>query len=96
MRDFDTNGLRLAEFQAKLFEGSSRRFDCSSKIFLRRFLKSNLLKQLDRNESSLISLSPEEALDEIENEFVTLLYSSEKLATFATKFKNRINGRKQV
>ena len=83
MRDFDTNGLRLAEFQASLFEASVKRYDCSSKIFLRRFLKSDILKQLDLNESSFISLNTEAALDEIENEFGETDYGKEKYSADA-------------
>lgn len=46
MRKFDHNGLLIAEFQGKLFE-SSADLNCSSPIFIRRFLHSNLLKKLD-------------------------------------------------
>ena len=37
MRELDTNGLRLCEYQGKLFEESASRFPCSTKVFLRRF-----------------------------------------------------------
>lgn len=46
MREFDHNGLLLAEYQGKLFE-KSEEMECSSPIFIRRFLHSNLLKSLD-------------------------------------------------
>jgi len=69
MREFDENGLRLAEYQARLFEQSTIREDCSSKVFLRRFFYSDLLKKLDQNESSLLSLDVEEGLESIENQF---------------------------
>ena len=39
MREFDHNGLLLAEFQGKLFE-KSEELNCSSPIFIRRFLHS--------------------------------------------------------
>ena len=51
MREFDLNGLRLAEYQAQLFEYSAEHLECSSAVFLRRFLHSDLLKILDLNES---------------------------------------------
>lgn len=69
MREFDINGIRLAEYQANLFEKSVERFDCSTKIFLRRFLLSDILKTLDQNESAFISMTVDEALSNIEDAF---------------------------
>lgn len=46
MKEFDHNGLMLAEYQGKLFEKSVE-LDCSSSIFIRRFLHSELLNDLD-------------------------------------------------
>ena len=51
MRAFDHNGLLLAEFQGKLFE-KSEELNCSSPIFIRRFLHSDLLKKLDDGNSN--------------------------------------------
>ena len=48
MRKFDHNGLLLAEYQGKLFEKSTE-LNCSTGIFMRRFLHSHLLKKLDTN-----------------------------------------------
>ena len=48
MKNFDHNGLLLAEYQGKLFEKSTE-LDCSTGIFLRRFLHSDLLEKLDTN-----------------------------------------------
>ena len=39
MRQFDHNGLMLAEYQGKLFERSNE-LDCSTAGFIRRFLQS--------------------------------------------------------
>ncbi|MCI1244520.1 MAG: hypothetical protein LKG11_00970 [Bacilli bacterium] len=69
MREFDANGLRLAEFQGRLFEKSADVFDCSTKVFLRRFFYSDLLKAIDKNDSVLLSLDPLEGLGEIESQF---------------------------
>ena len=80
MRTLDTNGLRLCEFQAKLFEASVDRFDCSTSIFLRRFYYSNLLSILDKNNSSLLSLDVSEGLDEIEKQFGESDYGNEKIS----------------
>ena len=80
MRILDTNGLRLCEFQAKLFEASVDRFDCSTSIFFRRFYYSNLLAILDKNNSSLLSLDVSEGLDEIERQFGKSDYGNEKIS----------------
>lgn len=69
MRDFDTNGIRLCEYQGKLFEASVDRFNCSTSVFLRRFFYSDLLEKIDKNNSAIISLDVNEGLDEIENQF---------------------------
>ena len=50
MKEFDHEGLILAEFQGKLFE-KSYELNCSSPIFFRRFLHSELLKKIDKNRS---------------------------------------------
>ena len=77
-REFDENGLLLAGYQAELFEKSVEHCDCSSLIFLRRFLKSEHLKKLDKNESFLLSLNVWEGLEEIEAQFGKSEYGSEK------------------
>ena len=54
MREFDYNGFLLAEYQAKLFEKSVD-LNCSSPVFLRRFLHSDLVNILDENDSTIFS-----------------------------------------
>ncbi|MBR5317296.1 MAG: hypothetical protein IKU39_05320 [Lachnospiraceae bacterium] len=55
MRQFDHNGLLLAEYQGKLFENSNE-LNCSTGVYIRRFLHSDLLKQLDTNNPAFLSL----------------------------------------
>ena len=55
MRNFDHNGLLLAEYQGKLFEKSNE-LNCSTGVYIRRFLHSDLLKKLDTNNPSYLSL----------------------------------------
>ena len=81
MREFDLNGLRLAEYQAKLFEQSAKKLECSTAIFLRRFMYSELLVSLDVNESSLISLNIDDGLKSIEDEFGKTSYGKEKYSS---------------
>ena len=68
MKNFDHNGLLLCDYQGKLFEKSTD-LECSSSVFLRRFLHSNLLKKIDTNTTSNLSLDAEEGLSEITKEF---------------------------
>lgn len=68
MREFDHNGLLLAEYQGKLFE---RSYDLafSTGIFMRRFFHSELLKQLDKNNPVVLSLDINEGIDSIIEQF---------------------------
>ena len=68
MREFDHNGLLLAEYQGKLFEKSNI-LNCSTGIFIRRFLHSELLEQLDTNNPSLLSLDVNEGITSITEQF---------------------------
>jgi hypothetical protein len=80
MREFDLNGLRLAEYQGRLFEESSKHLNCSSSIFIRRFLYSDLLKLLDLNDSSRLSLDVFEGLKLIEEEYGSTNYGKVKFS----------------
>lgn len=82
MREFDHDGLLLAEYQGKLFEKSSE-LNCSTKIFLRRFLHSNLLKQLDQNSTSSLSLDVNEGMNSISEQFNESNYGKEKYSRSA-------------
>lgn len=68
MREFDHTGIILAEYQGKIFEKSVD-LNCSTAIFVRRFLHSNYLKKLDMNDLTSISLDVNEALDSIQSQF---------------------------
>ncbi len=68
MRDFDRDGLILSEYQGKLFEKSSL-LNCSSAVFLRRFIHSQLLKALDTNSPAILSLDVNEGMSSIIDEF---------------------------
>ena len=68
MKKFDHDGLLLAEYQGKLFERSYG-LNCSSAIFIRRFLHSDLSKKLDNNNLSTLSLDVNEGMTSISNQF---------------------------
>ena len=80
MRDFDHNGLLLAEYQGRLFE-KSEELNCSSPIFIRRFLHSDLLNRLDYNKS--ISLDIDEGIQSILEQFGDTSYGKEKYSKAA-------------
>ena len=68
MRDFDHTGLLLAEYQGKIFEKSND-LNCSTAIFIRRFLHSDFLKRMDSNNPAAISLDVNEAMESIQKQF---------------------------
>ena len=77
MREFDHNGLLLAEYQGKLFEKSAD-LNCSSPVFIRRFLHSDLLKVLDENNTNLLSLDVDEGIQNIMDQFGDTSYGKIK------------------
>ncbi len=79
MRQFDHSGLLLAEYQGKLFEKFSE-LQCSTPIFLRRFLHSRLLELLDRNEPAALSLDVNEGMHSITEQFGKSDYGKIKYA----------------
>lgn len=79
MREFDHNGLLLAEFQGKLFERSGE-LDCSTGVFIRRFLHSELLKKLDTNDPSAVSLDVNDGINDILGQFGESDYGKNKFS----------------
>lgn len=82
MRKLDHEGLLLAEYQGKLFEKSAE-LDCSSPIFIRRFLHSDLLKKLDENSTALLSLDVVEGINSIKEQFGDTDYGKTKYSKSA-------------
>ena len=68
MKKFDHNGLLLAEYQGKLLEKSVD-LDCSTAVFLRRFLHSDFVKKMDKNDASSLTLDVNEGMQSIQNQF---------------------------
>ena len=68
MKAFDHDGLLLAEYQGKLFEKSTE-LECSTAVFLRRFLHSDFLKKLDKNETASMTLDVNEGIHSIQIQF---------------------------
>ena len=82
MRNFDHNGLLLAEYQGKLFEKSIE-LNCSTGVYIRRFLHSDLLKKLDTNNPSCVSLDVSEGMNSILEQFGSSDYGKVKYSKSA-------------
>lgn len=68
-REFDKNGLLLAEYQAKLFERSVDEIGSSSAMFIRKFSKSELANDLDLNESVFVDPEVRFGIERLIKEF---------------------------
>ncbi len=79
MIEFDQNGFLLAEYQAKIFEKSFD-LECSSPIFLRRFMHSKLAAKMDEENSALFSLDPIEGIKLINEEYGETKYGESKIS----------------
>lgn len=69
MRRMDNYGLKLCKFQAELFEKSIDETECGSKIFIRRFMLSDLAKRMDGEGFLFEAIDVTDALREIEIQF---------------------------
>lgn len=79
MREFDHGGLLLAEYQGKLFEKSAE-LECSTGIYMRRFIHSDLLKKLDTNNPAAVSLDVNDGLSSMQRQFGNTDYGKEKFS----------------
>lgn len=78
MKKIDALGLKLCSYQATLFEKTINETDCSSQIFIRRFMNSNLAKRMDDTGFIFDSTDYIDALIEIENQYGKSSYGIEK------------------
>lgn len=69
MKKIDSIGLGLCRAQAKLFVDSLSYTDCSSPVFLRRFMNSKVAKRFDICSYLFEASSPDSIFSEIEEEF---------------------------
>ena len=84
MRKFDEYGLSLCRYQAGLFSLSEKRAECSSPVFLRRFMYSDAARRMDGEGFLLESVPPEALIDEIaaeygESDYGKIKYHAEEL-----------------
>lgn len=78
MRKMDSLGLKICSYQAVLFENSIEQTDCSSKIFIRRFMNSNLAKRMDSVGFLFDSIDVSDAIREIEEQYGASAYGVDK------------------
>ena len=78
MKKMDSYGLKLCKFQAELFQKSMSETDCGSKIFIRRFMYSDVAKRMDKEGFLYGAFDIIDALNEIEIEFGPSTYGKEK------------------
>lgn len=69
MKKIDNYGLKLCNFQAELFQKSLTETKCSSKIFIRRFMLSDLAKRMDKNGFLFDATDHSDALHELEAQY---------------------------
>lgn len=80
MRKMDSLGLKMCSYQAALFEKSAVLTDCSSKIFMRRFMNSELARRMDDYGFMFEALDVTDAIVEIEHQYGKSSYGSEKFS----------------
>lgn len=78
MRKIDEIGLNLCKIQAELFERSASTQACSSLIFIRRFMNSQVAQRMDTGSFLFESCEINQIFDEINAQFGKSNYGKEK------------------
>ena len=78
VKKIDRDGLLLCELQAKTFELSLSEQGTSSEIFIRRFMNSNIAKELDNASILQTNLQAKDILERIDEEYGVSEYGSVK------------------
>lgn len=78
MKVIDAIGLKLCKMQARVFELSASKLSCSSAIFLRRFMHSEVASRMDHPGFMNEACDENSILQEIESQFGSTDYGSEK------------------
>ena len=76
MKKIEKDGLLLCELQAKAFELSAKIEPCSSAIFIRRFMNSDIAKNLDNLSILQTNLQPKDMLERLDEEYGKSDYGS--------------------
>ena len=78
MKKIDNDGLILCEIQAKAFELSGTAQNTSSAVFIRRFMNSDVARQLDNMSVLQSNAQPADILKLIDEEYGKSEYGSDK------------------
>lgn len=78
MRKIDETGLKLCKIQAEVFEHSASREECSSLIFIRRFMNSQVAQRMDTGGFLFESCEIDQVFEEINTQFGKSFYGKEK------------------
>lgn len=78
MKEMDSIGLKLCSYQAVLFDHSIEGTNCSSKIFIRRFMNSNLAERMDNRGFLFESSTIPDAFHELDEQYGESFYGKEK------------------
>ena len=78
MKKIDKDGLLLCDLQAKAFEMSLTEQDCSSEIYIRRFMNSNVAREMDNLGMLQTNLQAKDILNRLDEEYGRSKYGSVK------------------
>lgn len=78
MKKMDEIGLKLCKIQGEIFAASATQTDCSSLIFMRRFMNSQLARRMDLGGFLFEACDVRRAIAEINEEFGESAYGKEK------------------
>lgn len=78
MRRIDETGLKLCKIQAEVFERSVSKEMCSSLIFIRRFMNSQVAQRMDTGGFLFESCDANQIFDELNVQFGVSSYGKEK------------------
>lgn len=78
MKKMDEIGLKLCKIQGEIFVASATKTDCSSLIFMRRFMNSQLARRMDLGGFLFEACDVSRAIEEINEEFGDSTYGKEK------------------
>ena len=78
MRKIDEIGLKLCKMQADVFSASANETNCSSPIFMRRFMNSQVAQRMDLGGFLFEACDVNRIFEEIDAEFGESSYGKEK------------------
>lgn len=78
MKNMDEAGLKCCKAQADLFVASLKLTECSSAVFLRRFMNSSVAKRMDDGSFLFESSTEESMISELDEEFGKTSYGTVK------------------